>query len=45
MMFQSVYSTILSIKHLGGSCLDRTLSPLHRHPGVSLGQMVGELLE
>lgn len=43
-MFQNVYSTILCIKSLGGSCRDR-ISPLHRHPGMSLGQMVGELLE
>lgn len=43
MLFQNVYSTILCTKSLGGRGLDR-LSPLHRHPGVSLGQMVSELL-
>lgn len=39
-LFQQVHCT----KNLGGSCL-RNLAPLDRHPGVSLGQMVGELLK
>lgn len=44
MVFQNVYSTVLCIKHLRGCCWDR-LAPRHRHPGVSLGQMVSELLK
>lgn len=44
MVFQNVYSTIPYTKSLGGSGL-HSLAPLHRHPGVSLGQMVSELLE
>lgn len=44
MLFQNIYSKVLFIQHLGGCCLD-SLSPLHRHPGVSLCQMVSELLK
>lgn len=43
-VFQNVYSTVLCIKHLRGCCWD-SLAPRHRHPGVSLGQMVSELLK
>lgn len=43
-VFQTVYSTILCTKCLGGGSL-HSLTPLHRHPGVSLGQMISELLE
>lgn len=41
---QNVYSTIFCTKHLGGRSW-HSLAPLHRHPGVSLSQMVGELLK
>lgn len=41
--FRTFIQTILCIKHLGGSWL-YSLSSLHRHPGVGLGQMIGELL-
>lgn len=44
-MFHIVYSNDSTIqKVLGGSRLD-SLAPLHRDPGVSLGQMVSELLQ